>query len=113
MTPSCSRQIALIPQNSFHFSSFAAHDRSINSPRVLAVTRPQFQKAFEERLRGKAELIETDVEEFGNLYSVSLAMKHLDAGSFLLLTSDHIFERSIDQRFRRQSKRARWNALAA
>lgn len=67
----------------------------INSPRVLAVIRPQFQKAFEERLRGKAELIETDVEEFGNLYSVSLAMKHLDAGSFLLLMSDHIFERSI------------------
>ena len=67
----------------------------INSPRVLAVIRPQFQKAFEERLRGKAELIETDVEEFGNLYSVSSAMKHLDAGSFLLLMSDHIFERSI------------------
>lgn len=67
----------------------------MNSPRVLAVIRPQFQKAFEERLRGKAELIETDVEEFGNLYSVSLAMKHLDAGSFLLLMSDHIFERSI------------------
>jgi choline kinase len=60
------------------------------------VIRPQFQKAFEERLRGKAELIETDVEEFGNLYSFSLAMKHLDAGSFLLLMSDHIFERSID-----------------
>ena len=67
----------------------------INSPRVLAVIRPQFQNAFEERLRGKAELIVTDVEEFGNLYSVSLAMKHLDAGSFLILMSDHIFERSM------------------
>ena len=67
----------------------------INSPRVLAVIRPQFKEVFEERLRGKAELIETDVEEFGNLYSVSLAMRHLDAGSFLLLMSDHIFERSI------------------
>jgi choline kinase/phosphatidylglycerophosphate synthase len=67
----------------------------INSPRVLAVIRPQFEKAFEEKLRGKAELVETEVEEFGNLYSVSLAMNHLDAGSFLLLMSDHIFERSI------------------
>ena len=67
----------------------------IKPPRVLAVIRPQFRKAFEERLREKAELVETDVEEFGNLYSVSLAVKHLDAGSFLLLMSDHIFERSI------------------
>jgi len=67
----------------------------INSPRLLIVVRPQFKDVFEEKLKGKAELIETDVEEFGNLYSVSLAMKHLDAGSLLLLMSDHIFERSI------------------
>jgi len=67
----------------------------INSPRILIVTRPQFKNVFEEKLKGKAELIETDVEEFGNLYSVSLAMKRLDAGSFLLLMSDHIFEQSI------------------
>jgi len=67
----------------------------INSPRILIVTRPQFKNVFEERLKGKAELIETDVEEFGNLYSVSLAMKRLDASSFLLLMSDHIFEQSI------------------
>jgi len=67
----------------------------INSPRILIVVRPQFKKVFEEKLKGKAELIETDVEEFGNLYSVNLAMKRLDAGSFLLLMSDHIFERSI------------------
>ena len=67
----------------------------INSPRILIVVRPQFKNVFEEKLKGKAELIETDVEEFGNLYSVSLAMKHLNAGSFLLLMSDHIFERSM------------------
>lgn len=67
----------------------------INSPRILIVIRPQFKNVFDERLKGKAELIETDVEEFGNLYSVSLAMKRLDAGSFLLLMSDHIFEQSI------------------
>ncbi|MFZ0965992.1 MAG: CDP-alcohol phosphatidyltransferase family protein [Candidatus Bathyarchaeia archaeon] len=67
----------------------------INSPRILIVTRPQFKNMFEERLKGKAELIETDVEEFGNLYSVSLATKRVEAGSFLLLMSDHIFEQSI------------------
>jgi len=67
----------------------------INSPLILIVIRPQFKNVFEERLKGNAELIETDVEEFGNLYSVSLAMKRLDASSFLLLMSDHIFEQSI------------------
>lgn len=67
----------------------------INPPRILIVVRSQFKKVFEEKLKGKAELIETDIEEFGNLYSVSLAMKHLNAGAFLLLMSDHIFERSI------------------
>ena len=66
----------------------------INPPRILIVIRPQFKNMFEERLKGKAELVETDVEEFGNLYSVSLATKRLDAGSFLLLMSDHIFEQS-------------------
>ncbi len=66
-----------------------------NSPRTLIVIRPQFKEIFEERLKGKAELVETDVEEFGNLYSVSLAMKRLDASPFLLLMSDHIFEQSI------------------
>jgi len=66
-----------------------------NPPRTLIVIRPEFKNIFEERLKGKAELIETDVEEFGNLYSVSLAMKRLDASPFLLLMSDHIFEQSI------------------
>ena len=66
-----------------------------NPPCTLIVIRPEFKNIFEERLKGKAELIETDVEEFGNLYSVSLAMKRLDAGPFLLLMSDHIFEQSI------------------
>ena len=66
-----------------------------NSTRTLIVIRPEFKNIFEERLKGKAELIETDVEEFGNLYSVSLATKRLEASSFLLLMSDHIFEQSI------------------
>jgi choline kinase/phosphatidylglycerophosphate synthase len=66
-----------------------------NSPRILIVIRPQFKNTFEEKLKEKAELVETDVQEFGSLYSVSLAMKRLDASSFLLLMSDHIFEQSI------------------
>lgn len=67
----------------------------INSSRTLIVTRPQFRGVFEERLKEKAELIETDLEEFGNLYSVNLALKQLGGGSFLLLMSDHISEQSI------------------
>ena len=67
----------------------------INSDRVFIVIRPQFKDAFEERLKGKAELIETDTEEFGNLYSVSLALKRLEESCFLLLMSDHIFEQSV------------------
>jgi choline kinase/phosphatidylglycerophosphate synthase len=67
----------------------------INPTRILVVIRPQFQNAFQKRLEGRAELVETDVDEFGNLYSVSLAMKRLDGSHFLLLMSDHIFEQSM------------------
>lgn len=67
----------------------------INPPRIFIVIRPQFKNVFDKKLKGKVELIETDIEEFGNLYSVSLAMKCLNASSFLLLMSDHIFEQSI------------------
>lgn len=70
----------------------------INSSRTVIVIRPAFRSEFEERLKGKAELVETDVDEFGNLYSVSRATKHLDNGPFLLLMSDHIFEQSIISR---------------
>ena len=65
------------------------------SPRILIVARSQYRKVFEEKLKEKAELIEANVEEFENLYSVSIAIKRLDADSFLLLMSDHIFEQSI------------------
>lgn len=71
---------------------------NINAPRILFVIRPSFRSAFEERLKNKAELVETEVDEFGNLYSVSLAVKHLNNSSFLLLMSDHIFEQSIIKR---------------
>jgi len=67
----------------------------INPSRILIVIRPQWKEVFMEKLKGRAELLETDVEEFGNLYSVSLALKRLNSESFLLLMSDHIFEQSI------------------
>jgi phosphatidylglycerophosphate synthase/choline kinase len=66
-----------------------------NPTRTLVVTRPEFHDEFQKRLDGRAELTESDIDEFGNLYSVSLAAKHLDGSRFLLLMSDHIFEQSI------------------
>ena len=68
---------------------------NINPPCTLFVIRPSLRCAFEEKLKGKAELVETEEDEFGNLYSVSLAAKRLDNRPFLLLMSDHIFEQSI------------------
>lgn len=56
----------------------------INPSRILIVIRPQWKEVFMEKLKGRAELLETDVEEFGNLYSVSLALKRLNSESFLL-----------------------------
>ncbi|MEM3104826.1 MAG: NTP transferase domain-containing protein [Candidatus Bathyarchaeia archaeon] len=67
----------------------------INPSRVLIVTRPKFGSMLEERAKGRVEVVETDIEEFGNLYSVNLALKRLGAESFLLLMSDHIYEKSM------------------
>lgn len=66
-----------------------------NPGRILIVTRPRFRRVFEERLGSRVEIVETDVEDFGNLYSVSLALKRLNTGGFLLLMSDHIYEKTI------------------
>ncbi|MGQ9479685.1 MAG: NTP transferase domain-containing protein, partial [Thermoproteota archaeon] len=44
----------------------------IKPSRILIVTRPRFRRMLEERLKGRVEIVETDIEEFGNLYSVSL-----------------------------------------
>lgn len=67
----------------------------VSPPRIFIVTRPQFRRALEEKLKGKVDLVETDEEEFGNLYSVSLALKRLDADGFLILMSDHIYEKAV------------------
>ncbi len=63
--------------------------------RVFIVTRPRFRRMLEEKLKGRVELVETDIEEFGNLYSVSLALKKLEGERLLLLMSDHIYEKSV------------------
>lgn len=67
----------------------------VNHPRIFIVTRPQFRGMLEEKLEDRAELVETDIEEFGNLYSVSLALKRLNADGFLILMSDHIYEKAV------------------
>lgn len=67
----------------------------VNPPRIFIVTRPQFRRVLAEKLKWKVDLVETDKEEFGNLYSVSLALKRLDADSFLILMSDHIYEKAV------------------
>ncbi|MEM4169065.1 MAG: hypothetical protein QXY99_03155, partial [Thermoproteota archaeon] len=59
------------------------------------VTRPKFRGMLEERVKGRVEVVETDIDDFGNLYSVNLALKRLGAESFLLLMSDHIYEKSM------------------
>ncbi|MEM2049767.1 MAG: NTP transferase domain-containing protein [Thermoproteota archaeon] len=69
--------------------------RDINPNRVLIVTRPKFRGMLEERVKGRVEVVETDIDDFGNLYSVNLALKRLGAESFLLLMSDHIYEKSM------------------
>jgi len=57
----------------------------ISSSRTLIVTRPQFRGVFKGKLKEKAELIETELEEFGNLYSVNLALKRLAEAVFSFL----------------------------
>ncbi|MEM2173177.1 MAG: NTP transferase domain-containing protein, partial [Thermoproteota archaeon] len=66
-----------------------------NPSRILIVTRSRFRRMFEEAIGSRVEIVETDVENFGNLFSVSLALKRLNAEGFLLLMSDHIYEKSI------------------
>ncbi|MBO3754585.1 MAG: NTP transferase domain-containing protein [Candidatus Brockarchaeota archaeon] len=69
--------------------------RDINPSRVLIVTRPEFRSMLDKKVSGRAEFVETDMEDFGNLYSVSLALKRLGSEGFLLLMSDHIYEKTM------------------
>jgi len=62
--------------------------------KVVLVTRPEFRGSFEGRVGNRVEVIEADVEEFENLYSVYLALNRV-GNPFLIVMSDHIFENSM------------------
>lgn len=68
--------------------------RKLRPERILIVTRPEFKELIEGRIGKEAEIILTDLEDFGNLYTVSLALDRV-GDDFLIVMSDHIFEQSI------------------
>lgn len=68
--------------------------RSFGVKDLFIVTRPSHAQVIRERLQDSVEIIEADRESFGNLYSMGLAAKKI-RGKFLVLMSDHIFERDL------------------
>lgn len=69
---------------------------SVKPRKIILVTRERFRELFEERFGDKMEIVGIDEEEFGNLYTVYVALDYLDEGeSFLITMSDHVFEASI------------------
>lgn len=68
--------------------------RSLNPEKVVVVTRPTFRGLLEGRLGGDVKVLETDEEDFGNLYTVYLALDLVD-DPFLIVMSDHVFEVSM------------------
>ncbi len=61
---------------------------------LYIVTRPAYSQVFREKLGDSVEVIEADLDNFGNLYSMGLAAKKIK-GRFLAIMSDHIFERGL------------------
>jgi len=62
--------------------------------KIVLVTRPEFKASFEGRVGDRVEIIEADIGEFENLYSVYLALNRV-GNPFLIIMSDHIFENSM------------------
>jgi len=58
---------------------------------VYLVTRRKFVEAFRSKLGPSVVILTVDREEFGNLYSVYTALKHVKP-PFLVAMSDHVFE---------------------
>ena len=58
---------------------------------VYLVTRREFVEAFRSKLGPPVVILTVDREEFGNLYSVYTALKHVKP-PFLVAMSDHVFE---------------------
>lgn len=68
--------------------------RSLNPEKVVIVTRPTFRDSLERKLGGEVRVLETDEEDFENLYTVHLALG-LVGDPFLIVMSDHVFEVSM------------------
>lgn len=66
----------------------------VDPERIVIVTRPAFRRSLEEKFLGEVEILESDIEDFGNLYSVYLALE-LVRDPFLIVMSDHLFEASM------------------
>jgi choline kinase len=64
---------------------------------VYLVTRKEFVEAFRSKLGPSVVVLTVDLEEFGNLYSVYTALKHVKP-PFLVAMSDHVFEYEILKR---------------
>jgi choline kinase/phosphatidylglycerophosphate synthase len=67
---------------------------SAKPQKIVLVTRPEFRDSFERRVGDRVEIIEADLDEFENLYSVYLALNRV-GNPFLIAMSDHIFESSM------------------
>ncbi|RLF23054.1 MAG: hypothetical protein DRN15_07450 [Thermoprotei archaeon] len=67
---------------------------------IYVVTRPEFKSVFEEKVGYKAKVLSIDYvgEDFGNLYPIAFAIRKLNLSRFLVLMSDHIFEREMLKR---------------
>jgi len=72
---------------------------------VYLVTRKEFAEVFRSKLGSSVAILTVDREEFGNLYSVYTALKHVKP-PFLVAMSDHVFEYEMLKRvlFHRSSK---------
>jgi len=67
---------------------------SLNITKIFIVTRPEYAQTLRERFGDKVEILETELEEFENLYSMGLAAEEIK-DRFLVLMSDHIFTRDL------------------
>ena len=66
---------------------------------IYIITRDEFKKDIESRVGERAIVMALDsTEEFNNLYPVVWAIRNINLGKFLLLMSDHIFEKEMLRR---------------
>jgi len=68
--------------------------RSLGLTKILIVARPEYTQTIRERFGDEVEILETDLENFENLYSMGLAAENIK-DRFLALMSDHIFTRDL------------------